>query len=81
MCSPLHIRAPTRPLIFQCVTEPLVETGLVASVVLVPVSVVAQLVRVQRCSTATGDCADNRALRSTEESTKQSASAGTGCGR
>jgi hypothetical protein len=23
MCSPLHIRAPTRPLILQCVTEPL----------------------------------------------------------
>ena len=21
MCSPLHIRAPTRPLILQCVTE------------------------------------------------------------
>jgi hypothetical protein len=32
MCSPLHIRAPTRPLIFQCVTE-LFET-LVRSVLL-----------------------------------------------
>jgi len=64
-CSPLHIRALTRPLIFQCVTEPLIER-LVASI---PVSI-SKFVGVKRCSASTRDSANNRALLAADQSAK-----------
>ena len=81
MCSPLHIRAPTRPLILQCVTE--LYRDLVTPIpVSVPiVVVVTNSVSVNRCATSTDECADNRAFRSTRERAYQSSSAGAGCGR
>lgn len=78
MCSPLHIRAPTRPLILQCVTE-LYETGLVA--VPIPVVLVAKLVRVECRSAATSQRADDRTLLATDKSAEQSSCAGSGSGR
>jgi len=56
-----------------------IETGLVASVPVVPVSV-AELVRVKRRSTSTGDRADDRALLATKESAEQSSCADSTCG-
>jgi hypothetical protein len=76
MGSPLHIRAPTRPLILQCVAEP-VETSLVAPIaVSVPVAVfVSNSVSVKRCSTSTGNRADDRTLLTTHYRANQSACA------
>ena len=62
--SPLRIRALTRPLIFQCVTEPLL-TSLVASA-----PVVSNLVGVECCSTSTCDGANDCALLATDQPAK-----------
>ena len=58
MCSPLHIRAPTRPLILQCVTE-LILSDLVASSSAPLVVLVSNSVGVNCGSTATGYRADD----------------------
>ena len=79
MCSPLHIRAPTRPLILQCVTEP--YRDLVTPVLVSVVVVVTNSAGVNRCSTSADECADNRAFRSTRDRAYQSSSAGAGRGR
>lgn len=79
MCSPLHIRAPTRPLILQCVTE--LYRDLVTPIPVSVVVVVTNSVGVNCCATSTDECADNRAFRSTRERAYQSSSAGAGCGR
>ena len=81
MRSPLRIRAPTRPLILQCVTE-LEFDRLVtsSSTVAVPVFVlVSNSVGVSRCATSTDDCADDRALLTTDCGTEQCACACAGC--
>jgi hypothetical protein len=75
-CSPLHIRALTRPLIFQCVTD-LYRHDLVAMVIPVLVS---KFVSVKRRSTSACDRTDERALLTTEQSTKQCTSTNA-CGR
>ena len=82
MCSPLHIRAPTRPLILRIVTEPYL-TGLVASSISISIPVVvvvAYSVGVKRCSTSPDDRADNRAFLSTNRCTEQRAATCTGSG-
>jgi len=69
MCSPLHIRAPTRPLILQCVTE-LYRRLLVASALpSPPVVVVSNSVRINCRSSATDDRADDCTFLTTNRST------------
>jgi hypothetical protein len=69
MCSPLHIRAPTRPLILQCVTE-LYRRFLVASALPPPpVVVVSNSVGIKCSASATDDRADDCTFLTTNRST------------
>src|SRR5688572_17122324 len=69
MCSPLHIRAPTRPLIFQCVTELKLSDLVASSLRPPPVVVVSNSVGVDCRATATDYRADDCAFLTTYRST------------